>query len=53
MPYNATLCKEALGKVFVALHYLSNGVKNFWHTKTFGALGRSGNNKPILLIKKI
>jgi len=33
--YNATLCKEALGKVFVALHHLSIGVINFWHTKTF------------------
>ncbi|MFA9195934.1 hypothetical protein AAGV33_16115 [Flavobacterium sp. FBOR7N2.3] len=45
MHYNATLCKEALGKVFVALHHLSFGVINFWHTKTFGALGRSVNWK--------
>lgn len=34
-----------MGKVFVALHHLSIGVMNFWHTKTFGALGRSGNWK--------
>ena len=45
MHYNATLCNIALGKVFVALHHLSIGAINFWHTKTFGALGRSGNTK--------
>jgi hypothetical protein len=27
-----------LEKVFVALHHLSIGGINFWHTKTFGAL---------------
>jgi hypothetical protein len=47
LPYNATLCKEAWEKVFVALNHLSIGVINFWHTKTFGALGRSGNWKLI------
>jgi len=43
MHYNATLCKEALGKVFVALRWFIIGVANFWHTKTFGALGKSGS----------
>ena len=34
-----------MGKVFVALHPLSIEVINFWHTKTFGALGKNGNCK--------
>jgi hypothetical protein len=34
-----------LGKVFVALLHLSIEGTNFWHTKTFGALGRSGSWK--------
>jgi len=45
MPYNATLCKEALGKVFVALiNFLSEGYFS-GHTKTFGALARCGERR--------
>jgi hypothetical protein len=29
-----------LGKVFVAMHYLSIGGINFWHTKTFLSVGK-------------
>ena len=35
MPYNATLCKEALGKVFVALYHFVSEDKFSGHTKTF------------------
>ena len=35
MPYNATLCKEALGKVFVAEHYPLSEEYFCGHTKTF------------------
>jgi hypothetical protein len=35
MPYNATLCKEALGKVFVAFLIFCCGVMLFWAYKNF------------------
>jgi len=35
MPYNATLCKEALGKVFVAEHFHLSEECFCGHTKTF------------------
>ena len=35
MPYNATLCKEAMGKVFVAFYYLLSEGNVCGHTKTF------------------
>jgi hypothetical protein len=40
MPYNATLCKEALGKVFVALNYFVSEGYFSGHTKTFLSVGK-------------
>lgn len=45
MPYNATLCKEALGKVFVALRQLFLIAQFSWAYKNFYAVGSGGNSK--------
>ena len=43
MPYNATLCKEALGKVFVAEYYHLSKECFCGHTKTFMQWQAVGN----------
>lgn len=43
MPYNATLCKEALGKVFVAEHSHLSEEYFCGHTKTFMRWQAVGN----------
>ncbi len=43
MPYNATLCKEALGKVFVAEHSHLSEECFCGHTKTFMRRQAVGN----------
>jgi|LakMenE18May11ns_1017448.scaffolds.fasta_scaffold9719510_1 hypothetical protein len=43
MPYNATLCKEALGKVFVAKHSYFAEERFCGHTKTFMRWEAVGN----------
>jgi len=45
MPYNATLCKEALGKVFVDFNHLSYRAILLWAYKNFYAVASGGERR--------